>query len=281
MTRAQKSLDELNLEEQREQILESDPAERDLQRQSLLPTLRAASELLKSRIKRNCSQFRTEYRCRYLEIITGPPYTLVSEHYWAIVIQTGAAVALILDILVSAILSKNWLNLPIHFAILAGGVLGSFLSFLCKAGVGILSKAHNKQDLRRARRRLEFTSAVVFIANVVLIVIILSSRNPSERFADFILSLSGIAIGMLSIALPILTGALLALSHDLDWSYRYDSEFQKAKLRFAELLSFRTWCGEDVATETTSDVEESDGEQSSPGTDTGDGLGQISPTGGQ
>ena len=249
-------LDDLDLEQIRHGILESDPATRKTQKRSILPKLRMSCELIKSGVQRTCSQFRLDYRRRYLQIVAGPPFTIKTEHYWAVVTQVGAAVAMVLDTLVSAVLSKNWLNLPPMAAIIAGGSIGVFLSFLCKAGVGIVAKAVNTQDPRNARRRLEVMGTLAFIANVILIVIVLLGRTPSRGFVDFILSLSGAVIGVLGITLPVLAGALLALSHDLDWSYRFESDFQNAKLQFADILSLRAWCGEDVSRETTTDVEE-------------------------
>jgi hypothetical protein len=160
--------------------------------------------------------------------------------------------------MVSAALSKKWLDLPPAGAIMAGAIIGLILSFTCKSGVGTLAQAHNMQSLRSARRKLEIINIVTFVVNVLLIVVVLSSRSPSEdeEFTDYVFKLTGLAIGVMGVTLPIFAGALMALAHDLDWSSRYENDFHKTEFQLAEMDGFCNWLGTLISRKSAADSSE-------------------------
>ena len=236
---------QLNIEHLRHQIEDAGGTEdRGKQAQKTLAVLRQASVTLKKRVTTIRSQFQDEYSRRILKETDSDPFVIGTEHYIALIAMVGAAVVMIMDIMISAVLSKTWLNLPPAGALLAGCAVGVILSLMCKAGVVFLARAHDVQAPRVARRKLEGFAVAGFVINVALIVTVLSSRNPSESIADIIFTLTGISLGVMGVTLPIFAGALMALAHDLDWSYRHERLFQEAETELTEVYGFRAWCGD-------------------------------------
>jgi hypothetical protein len=172
---------------------------------------------------------------------SGEPFAIQSEHYVAIVLLLGAWVTMILDIFLSAILATSWINLPWLWALVVGAVVAVILSLMCKAG--ILAVAYDAEKPRPTRRRLQWIALVSFIASFTCIALILAARNPSESWIEYFMALTGFSLGALGVLMPILAGALMALAHDLNWSYHYEQEYRQVKQSIAEIAGFIEWMG--------------------------------------
>lgn len=208
----------------------------------ILPKLRELLTKLTSSQKTVRLQFEMEYERRNSRQISSDPFVIKSESYWANVFSVGAGVVLLADIIVSSALSRNWLDLPPQFTIGIGGLCAVILSFACKPGVGLLCGAYNTRAPLPARRKMGGASGMGFIVNILLVVVILSSRNPSENMIETLKTATSFSLGSLGITLPIFSGALMALAHELDWSSNYTTEFEKAAEKIAEVQGLIEWC---------------------------------------
>ena len=235
------SPDLINVEALRNNIIEGKLLEEQrAHAASNMPVVNSGIELLEGRVPSICYRFQEEHERRTgRKPPSGDPFLTKSDHFIAIVLRIGSVVTMALDVLVSALLAKSWLDIPSHWAAIAGGVVAVLLSFLCKAG--ILHLAYDPQNPQSTRRRLKVISFVSFGACLLLAGIVLLSRSPTEYLARYILSLLSISLSLLGLFFPLLAGALMAAAHDFDWSFRYNRDFQDTKMRLGQLKSVQQW----------------------------------------
>lgn len=255
---------EINLNRLRREIEEIvDVEERTKLEHLILPVVIAAVKLLTDERETVVTEFRRSFLLRTLKETIRNPFTIRGERIWSQIAYVSAAAAMVQDSLVSGSLAQSWLNVAPMTAIIVGAVAGIVLSVGWKFGVGLSSDAYTREQPRRARRKVQTLTAAAFIVNFVLVFLVLSSRNPSESWVEFLANVNSFSLTIMGIALPVLAGALLALAQDLDWSHRDTEDFRRLTMRIAELSGFIAWCedsrfgesgesmAEDLATEPT------------------------------
>lgn len=239
----------LNIQSMRRAVEEAGD-QRDQERAAthLMPKLEEAIADLRGQIGALTTEFQDGYFRRYLKPTTSTPYVIQPEYTMAVAAAGAAFLAIVLDGIVSGLLSKDWFNFSQQVSIMAGGLTSICLSLFSKTGVGMATRAHDVLAPRATRRKLEATGIASLVANFVLFVLLLLSRNPSDDYASFIFTLAGSALGLLGITLPVFAGALMIYGLELDWSRRLFRKWQAARDSLAELQGLLDWCS-DLATE--------------------------------
>lgn len=236
------NLNEINVKSLRREIEETvDPEAQQRLKQLTLPSVRAGVKLLESELNNCVKQFRREFHLRTLKETTSDPYTISVERIWSQIAYGSAFAAMIQDSLVSGSLAQSWLNIAPTKAVIIGALIGIVLSVGWKFGVGTVSRAFNSDAPRSARRKLEAITSATFVVNVILICIVLLSRNPTESLVQYLVTVTGFSTTLMGITLPILAGALLALGQDLDWSHGYQVTAHRTTMRLAELQGLLAW----------------------------------------
>jgi hypothetical protein len=236
---------DININHLRRKIEETvDPEDQKREKEFILPHVRMAVKLLTAELDALVADFRRNFHLRTLKETDKNPFTIRVERTWAQIGYMSAGATMIQDSLISGSLAQSWLNFSPITAIVIGALAGMILSLGWKFGVGLFARAYTREEPRSARRKLQAITAVAFAVNFVLVLVVLSTRNPSESWVEFLANMNTFALTLMGIALPILAGALLALAQDLDWSHGDSVDFRRLTMRLAELNGFLGWCGD-------------------------------------
>jgi hypothetical protein len=146
---------------------------------------------------------------------------------------------MILDVFISALLAKGWLEMAVFLSCLCGGFIAVFFTFICKAGV--MHATYNSANLPATRRSIKIAVLANFLIVVALVTTIFMSRTPTELFAMNFDSWLSISLSLLGVFLPLLSGALMVAAYNYNWTHRYYSDYQDTKMKLAKFESLRKW----------------------------------------
>lgn len=225
----------------RRQIGEAgDLTDRYREAQSVLPILDTEDKLLESRATLIASQFHTQYERRN----GGPPpgndpFPVKSERHWALLFMLGATASMALDAILSAFLGQSWFTWSARVAMIAGALIAVALALTAKGAIAKL--VVNFDQPKKMRRWLGYITLGSFLVSVILAWVLLASRSPSESLIDFLVLYGGMTLGLLSLSLAFLSGALLVSAQEYNWSFRETRDFLKATRERGEIAGLREW----------------------------------------
>lgn len=148
----------------------------------------------------------------------------------------GGTAALALDALFATWAMASFTLLPLAMSLILGSVSGVLLAAIAK-GCAMLLVRSQAETPHGARRYLDRTTIIVGGTVAILLAIVLLARSAGDGIGAWLVPLFGVGCGLLSIALPLLSAAMLALSSLHSWDVKHAKEWQQLDDLYREVVA--------------------------------------------